>query len=141
MRRSNLLIWLPYYDNNIILQIKRQEVFVILLESLKNFLTKIVHFVKKYSYTGRTRQHRRKKALVLHPSDVFLCRSFVGKWSNGQGFWAAPSAAREPCQKQPRKNPTKSRCFALIFRSAQRETTGASSDSPTNFAFMLLPCG
>ncbi len=43
-----------------------------MLESLKNFLTKIVHFVKKYSYTGQTRQHRRKKALVLHPSAVFL---------------------------------------------------------------------
>ena len=108
MRRSNLLIWLPYYDNNIILQIKRQEVFVILLESLKKFLIKIVHFVKKYSYTGQTRQHRRKKALVLHPSAVFLgCFYVVALWVKG-------SINLYPSARNPREDKSKNVVFISI---------------------------
>ena len=71
---------------------------------------------------------------------------FVRPLRLGLLFWAESvgaslEAPEKPYQMQSCKNPTKSRYFALIFRSAQRKTTGASSDAPTNFAFMLFIYG
>ena len=60
---------------------------------------------------------------------------------NPKTVGASLEAPEKPCPMQSCKSPTKSRRFALIFRSAQREKTGASSDAPTDFTFMLFIYG
>ena len=81
--------------------------------------------------------------LLLKPpvvQTVFVFCS-AGLLFQAESVGASLEAPGVLCPMQPRKNPTKSRRFALIFRSAQREKTGASSDAPTDFTFMLFIYG